>query len=43
MMIGQLAWEKIDLIRALNHLAAMLSRVCAFHEKAGSKVKQDQH
>ena len=24
MMIGQLGWEKIDLIRLLKHLAAML-------------------
>ena len=27
MMIGQLVWEKIDLIRVLKHLAAMLAPV----------------
>ena len=26
MMIGRLGWEKIDLIRALKHLAAMIFR-----------------
>ena len=34
MMIGELGWEKIDLIRALQHLAVMVSRGCVSNKQA---------
>ena len=30
MMIGQLGWEKIDLIRAIKHLVAILKQYTLF-------------
>ena len=36
MMIGQLGWEKIDLIRGLKHLEVMVLAACLCYENRDS-------